>query len=165
MLYTNNMMKKQIAIFDLDGTVINSAHRTPNKADGTLDLTRYFELRTRESIFKDTLLPLADRMKEMYDSGEWHIVICTAREMDQDDFDFLADNNLKFHECFDRNNVRKKYHWKLPDAQYKTKQLKKYKNTDYIFFDDAQPIIDAFGTYPNVTMIDATLENKRRAYA
>ena len=45
------------------------------------------------------------------------------------------------------------------------KQLKKYKNTDYIFFDDAQPIIDAFGTYPNVTMIDATLENKRRAYA
>ena len=95
-------MKKQIAIFDLDGTVIDSAHRTPNKADGTLDLTRYFELRTRESIFKDTLLPLADRMKEMYDSGEWHIVICTAREMDQDDFDFLADNNLKFHEAVEK---------------------------------------------------------------
>ena len=155
---------KKIAIFDLDGTVIDSEHRTPNKADGTLDLERYFELKTRENIFRDTILPLADRMKEMYDSGDWHIVICTARDMDQDDFDFLADNNLKFHECFDRSNVRKKYHWGLPDAQYKTKQLKKYKYKRYVFFDDAKPIIDTFSSYPNVEMIDATIENKRLKY-
>ena len=130
---------KKIAIFDLDGTVIDSDHRTPNKADGTLDLDRYFELKTRENIFRDTVLPLAERMKEMYDSGDWHIVICTARDMDQNDFDFLADNDLKFHECFD-------------------------KYTRYVFFDDARPIIDTFSTYPNVDMIDATIENKRLSY-
>ena len=73
-----NKSMKKIAVFDLDGTVIDSEHRTPNKADGTLDLDGYFQLRTRENIFKDTLLPLAEIMKEMYDSGDYHIVICTA---------------------------------------------------------------------------------------
>ena len=59
-MWYNKGMKKKIAIFDLDGTVIDSSHRTPNKPDGTLDLEGYFELRTRKNIFKDTLLPLAD---------------------------------------------------------------------------------------------------------
>jgi len=155
---------KKIAIFDLDGTIIDSTHRTPNKADGTLDLDRYFELHTRENIFNDTLLPLAEIMKEMYDSGDYHIVICTARDMIDDDFDFLKENNLKFHEIFNRNNIRKKYHWGLPDDLYKTKQLKKYKNTPYVFFDDAEPIINTFSTYPNVSMVNAKIENKRMAY-
>ncbi len=156
---------KKIAVFDLDGTVIDSTHRTPNKADGTLDLDRYFELRTRENIFKDSLLPLAEIMKEMYESGDYHIVICTARDMTKDDYDFLDEHDLKYHEIFNRNNIRKKYHWGLPDDLYKTKQLKKYKTTSYVFFDDAKPIIDTFRTYPNVSMIDATIENKRMKYA
>ena len=159
-----NKIMKKIAVFDLDGTVIDSAHRTPNKADGTLDLDGYFQLRTRENIFKDTLLPLAKIMKEMYESGDYHIVICTARDMTEDDYDFLDDHGLKYHEIFNRNNIRKKYHWGLPDAQYKTKQLKKYKTSQYIFFDDAQPIIDTFRDYPNVEMIDAKTENKRMRY-
>ena len=118
-------MKKKIAIFDLDGTVIDSSHRTPNKPDGTLDLEGYFELRTRKNIFKDTLLPLAEKMKEMYAAG----------------------------------------HWNLPDAEYKTKQLKPYKYYKYEFYDDAEPIVEAFRTYPNVTMYDAKIENKRMANA
>jgi hypothetical protein len=68
---------KKIAIFDLDGTVIDSEHRTPNKADGTLDLERYFELKTRENIFRDTVLPLADRMKEMI-LISWLIIISNS---------------------------------------------------------------------------------------
>jgi FMN phosphatase YigB (HAD superfamily) len=152
-------VSKKTAVFDLDGTIINSAHRTPNNADGTLDLKRYFENKTRESIFRDTLLPLADKMKQMYDSGQYHIVICTAREMDQDDFDFLDYHGIKYDEIYERNDVRKKYHWELPDPQYKTKQLKKYKNTSYIFYDDAKPTIDLFNTYPNVNMVDANTAN------
>jgi FMN phosphatase YigB (HAD superfamily) len=152
-------VSKKTAVFDLDGTIINSDHRTPNNADGTLDLKRYFENKTRESIFRDTLLPLADKMKQMYDSGQYHIVICTAREMNQDDFDFLDYHGIKYHEIYERNDIRKKYHWALPDAQYKTKQLKKYKNTSYTFYDDAKPTIDLFNTYPNVNMVDANTAN------
>ena len=93
-MWYNKGMKKKIAIFDLDGTVIDSSHRTPNKPDGTLDLEGYFELRTRKNIFKDTLLPLAEKMKEMYASGDYYIVICTARGMCQADYDFLDANSL-----------------------------------------------------------------------
>ncbi len=156
-------MKKNIAVFDLDGTVIDSSHRTPNRPDGTLDLEGYFELRTRKNIYKDTLLPLAEKMKMMYASGEYYIVICTAREMCQDDYDFLDDNGLKYHHILERNTCRKPHHWNLPDAEYKTKQLKPYKYYRYEFYDDAEPIVDAFKTYPNVTMYDAKLENKRMA--
>jgi FMN phosphatase YigB (HAD superfamily) len=150
---------KEVAIFDLDGTIIDSSHRTPNNLDGTLNLERYRSLKTRENIFKDTLLPLADKMRRMYDSGKYHIVICTAREISQDDLDFLEHHDIKFHEMFNRSNVRKSHHGRLPDPQYKTKQLKKYKSTAYEFYDDALPIIDLFETYPNVTMVNANTAN------
>jgi FMN phosphatase YigB (HAD superfamily) len=150
---------KEIVIFDLDETIINSTHRIPNKPDGTLDLVRYFELKTRENVFKDTLLPLADLMRDMYASGKYHVIICTARHMNEDDYDFLEENDLKFHEIFERGNVRKAHHYDLPDAEYKTKMLKKYKNTPYTFYDDATPIISTFSTYPNVKMVDATAAN------
>lgn len=152
-------MRKAIVIFDLDETIIDSSHRTPNHPDGTLDLNAYFENKTRENIFKDKLLPLADKMKEMYDSGFFHVVICTARLMNQDDYDFLEFHGLNFHEIYERGNVRKPHHAGLPDAEYKTKQLKKYKQTPYTFFDDASPIIDTFSAYPNVNMIDAKSMN------
>ena len=150
---------KKIVIFDLDETVIDSSHRTPNKPDGTLDLNKYFELKNRENIFKDSLLPLAAKMKDLYASGEYHVVICTARHMDEDDFDFLEHHGLKYHEIFERGNVRKAHHYNLPDAEYKTKMLKKYKNTPYTFFDDARPVVDTFSTYPNVHMVDSTEAN------
>ena len=69
---------KRIVVFDLDETIINSAHRTPNRADGTLDLTRYLEMKNRDSIMKDSLLPLADVFKSL-DRKENYVVICTAR--------------------------------------------------------------------------------------
>ena len=155
-------VSKKIAVFDLDGTLIDSSHRTPNKPDGTLDLQGYYKNKTRENVFKDELLPLVDEIKEMYASGDWHIVICTAREMNLDDFDFLDYHGIKYDEIYERNDIRKKYHWALPDPQYKTKQLKKYKNTSYIFYDDAKPTIDLFNTYPNVDMVDANTANGAR---
>ena len=150
---------KKIVIFDLDETVIDSSHRTPNKPDGTLNLSKYFELKNRENIFKDSLLPLAEKMKELYASGEYHVVICTARHMDKDDYDFLEHHGLKFHEIFERGNVRKEHHYTLSDAEYKTKMLKKYKNTPYTFYDDAEPVINTFSTYPNVKMVNSNIAN------
>ena len=106
---------KKIVVFDLDGTVIDSTHRTPNNPDGTLDLQGYYENRTRANIFKDTLLPLAEVMKERYRDGNYHVVVCTAREIDQDDLDFLEYHGLKYHEILERNNCRNNKNFEQAD--------------------------------------------------
>ena len=86
-------MIKNIVIFDLDQTVIDSSHRNPNNADGTLNLEQYFKLRTRNSIFKDKLLPLAKVFKQL-NTEENYIIVATARNIDYNDIDFLKSKGL-----------------------------------------------------------------------
>ena len=87
-------MKKPIFIFDLDGTTIDSSHRFTGTAEGKVDLAKWIEDSTRENIFKDTLLPLAKFMKSLMRQNA-NVWICTARNMKQDDFDFLAYHGIK----------------------------------------------------------------------
>lgn len=131
---------KNIIIFDLDGTVIDSAHRTPNKPDGTLDLQAYLNLRSHENIMKDTLLPLAKAMRSLF--SENYIIIATARNIDASDYEFLEKHNLPFHKFFSRE-------WGCMerDASLKLRQIKKLLNLKQFrgkpcyMFDDASPVI------------------------
>ena len=50
---------ESVFIFDLDGTLIDSEHRTPRDEDGKLILSEWLALATWENISKDTLLPLS----------------------------------------------------------------------------------------------------------
>ena len=47
------MKKKNIWVFDLDGTVIDSSHRQITNKDGTLNLDLWRHNSTRSKIFKD----------------------------------------------------------------------------------------------------------------
>jgi len=140
-------------VFDLDQTIINSLHRTPIQSDGTVDIQGYIKNQTKENIMNDTLLPLADTMKNEYLRNNF-IVICTARKMTKFDYDFLSLHDLRFHEIYERGNVPSEF-CSLPDALYKTKCLNKYKNTKYTFYDDSDEVINLFQQYPNVNMIDS----------
>ena len=80
-------------IFDLDHTVIDSSHRQLTRADGSLDLAHWIENCSREKIFRDSLLPLADQMRDLIARGK-NVVICTARVMSDADYDFLYANGL-----------------------------------------------------------------------
>jgi hypothetical protein len=80
-------------IFDLDHTVIDSSHRQLTRADGSLDLAHWIENCSREKIFRDSLLPLADQMRDLIARGR-DVVICTARVMSEADYDFLYANGL-----------------------------------------------------------------------
>jgi len=64
---------KRVVIFDLDETVVDSAHRTPNHPDGTLNLPLYLTLKTRENTLRDKLLPLAKYWKSL-DLSETYVV-------------------------------------------------------------------------------------------
>ena len=61
------MKKTQLFIFDLDDTVIDSSHRatlTVVNGQVELDLNAWRKDSTYENIMKDSLLPLANYMRE-----------------------------------------------------------------------------------------------------
>ena len=135
---------RKVMIFDLDETVINSAHRTPNNPDGTLNLDGYKEKHTPENVAKDTLLPIANIMRNAYNSGAY-VIVLTARDMKDCDYQYLADNNLKYHKIMSRDQASEN-HYKMKDGEYKKRwivpflNLRQFKNAVIVMFDDAKPV-------------------------
>ena len=122
-------MKNTIYIFDLDGTVIDSSHRFTG-------LEKWIADSTRENIFKDSLLPLAKFMKALMKANK-NVWICTARNMSDHDFDFLAHHGIK-----PKTILCRKQGDHRADAEMKTAKLKRlfnlkqFQNADKIMFDD-----------------------------
>ena len=133
-------MIKNILIFDLDGTTIDSSHRQATRPDGTLDLAHWFENATPEKIFADKLLPLSQQMHKRCKAGDY-TVVCTARTMQEADFEFLQNHGLNVDKviCRPAGNME-------PDAELKAKQLsqlfnlKQFKNLNKVMFDDAASV-------------------------
>ena len=140
------MAYKRVMIFDLDETLVDSKHRTPNRPDGTLDLAGYFRNKTRENIMRDTLLPLASVFKSL-DRSENYVVICTARMMNEDDFDFLKLHGIAFHAIMRRPIDGSENH--IPDGKLKLRKIKRlmnlrqFRGLPVTMFDDAKPVIAA----------------------
>jgi len=137
-------MRNLTLIFDLDETVINSLHRTPNFPDGTLNLAAYIEKHTPENVAKDTLLPLARTMQKAIQSG-YKVAILTARDMMQCDYDFLELHGIKTKYIYSRDKCKTKKHYKMKDGDYKVFWLSKMpkslvKDRHIIMFDDAKPV-------------------------
>lgn len=134
---------KSIVIFDLDETVVDSAHRTPNNPDGTLNLPLYLQLKTRENTLRDGLLPLADLWRSL-DLSEVYVVVCTARTWADFDQEFLDMHGLRAHKIIARFTEADKT---LRDSDLKRKKLSKlfnlrqFRDLPKVMFDDAKPVI------------------------
>ena len=90
----------RVYIYDLDMTIIDSSHRRKYDTDGNFRLSYWRDHNTREDIFKDSLLPLAKHMKKkMVDNI---VIICTAREINQDDLDFLEAHGIRYDHIIHR---------------------------------------------------------------
>jgi len=133
-------MIKNISIFDLDGTIIDSSHRQMVKSDGTLDLAKWFENATAEKIFADKVLPLAQQVRKRQKAGDY-VLVCTARNMTFADFEFLQNEGI----CPDKIVSRPKGNME-PDGVLKAKQLrslfnlKQFKKASKVMFDDAASV-------------------------
>lgn len=168
-------MKKELYLFDLDRTVINSDHRTPYKENGDLDLNLYREMQTHENIMKDTLLPLAEKMKQLILEGK-EVGIVTARRMIKSDFIMLRKNNIKTNLLCNRNSIHKvnyisgcpHTHFKMSDGEYKRiwfQHIKKqYSLDEYIIYmyDDNKNVLKV-ANEEGFVAIDAIQENKKLA--
>lgn len=156
-------MKKITLIFDLDETVIDSSHRTPNFPDGTLNLAAYIINHTPENVAKDTLLPLAKIMQNAIASG-YKVAILTARDMKQCDYDFLAENGISPRHIYSRDKCRTVKHYKMKDGEYKATWFKKMPKSltqrHCIMFDDAKPVKSAMRKI-GVTCLCAHKVNKK----
>ena len=104
-------------IWDLDGTVINSAHRYSTLANGDIDLPRWIADNTRANIEQDTLLPLARLMKSNYRQGDI-VIIATARVLSTWDHVYLSKHQLKANYILSRSIGDNR-----PDAELKRAKL------------------------------------------
>ena len=157
------MAFKRLCVFDLDETIVDSAHRTPSHPDGTLDLDRYFALKNRAYIFQDSLLPLAAFFKAL-DRNENYVVICTARAMNQDDYDYLAANGIHAHRILCRPLDGSENHVK--DGALKARKIQRLRNLRQFqgkpvyMWDDAIPVIRAMRRI-GVVCLNAIKVNKK----
>ena len=147
-------MIKNIVIFDLDQTVIDSSHRSPNNSDGTINLEKYFKSRTRTNIFRDKLLPLSRIFKQLKNDGNY-IIVATSRNIDHDDVDFLKSKGLNPDMILSRKWIIEST---VPDADLKARKLnslfnlKQFKNVPKFMFDDAPSIISKMRKLGIVTL-------------
>ena len=133
-------MIKQISIFDLDGTTIDSSHRQVTDSKGNLDLAKWFENSTPSKIFADKVLPLASQIRRRNKKGDYTIVH-TARNMSFADYEFLMENGICPDKIISRpigNNTA--------DGVLKRKQLsslfnlKPFKKANKVMFDDNKEV-------------------------
>lgn len=149
---------KKLFIFDLDGTVINSDHRTPRLPDGSVDVHGFLAMKNRKMVFRDTLLPLARTMRQAYADPDVTVAVCTSRTMHEMDLHYLRFHRLNHDIMLHRT----KGDFDTPDADLKTgliqPLLDKFRAT--VMFDDNLSVIDAIRKL-GVRVINSTFHNQR----
>lgn len=76
-------MIKEIHIYDIDGTLVDSTHRyrTITKPDGSLAIDFPYWVENRHRAMEDKLLPLAKQYQEQLKNPDIYVITATARNM------------------------------------------------------------------------------------
>jgi len=81
---------KHVAIYDMDGTIVDSSHRyrTITDSNGTrIDLDYWRE--NQPLAMLDSFLPMVEQYREDLANPETYVIIATAREMHAPDWQFV----------------------------------------------------------------------------
>lgn len=79
-------MIKRLAIYDMDGTIVDSTHRY-RTINGKIDLQFWRD--NQHKAMQDKLLPLAAQYKADILDPECYVIIATARVMNGPDYQFI----------------------------------------------------------------------------
>lgn len=126
-------IKRQVIVFDLDNTLIDSSHRQRYKSDGSFDLDEWRRLSTWDNIKNDSLLPLCHHFFAFKKAG-FTIIAVTARQMDENDYRFLEEHDLIFDFILERGDSVE-LDEKLKDGQLH-KFLQEEGRIPFLFYDD-----------------------------
>lgn len=150
------MNLESVFLFDLDRTIIDSDHRTPNSANGDLDLNAYRKMQVHDRIMQDKLLPLADEFKKLKKKKGCYVAIVTARRLTKSDYFFLRKHGLRADLICSRDQLFKRFDlplaeliYGLPDRDYKRSWfhfiMSKFKHLEpnrFTVFDDHQGVLE-----------------------
>jgi len=132
-------------IFDLDKTVVDSAHRYDVKPNGDQDLEKWVE---KEHLTgNDGLHPLAVKWRQIQSRNDVAIVVCTSRHAPAKPatLDFLNRQGLRvnYYLCRDEGDA-------TPDADLKVRLLRRFFSVqpgltprNALMFDDHKGVRDA----------------------
>jgi hydroxymethylpyrimidine pyrophosphatase-like HAD family hydrolase len=132
-------MLKQIAIYDIDGTIVDSSHRYRTRMDDNgiekidLEYWRANEYRAME----DGLLPLAKQYMADIQNPEIYVIIATARILNAPDYQFIREILGEPNYIVSRgaDDTRSGKELKIKGLQ-KFFNLVNFKNIDAVFYED-----------------------------
>lgn len=155
-------------IFDLDHTVICSAHRQSTLPCGSLDLAHWIENNTPAKIMRDSLLPLATQWQLLSKrKSRPALVVCTARVMQSSDYLFLHKHGLKADAVLSRPHGDRTADHLLKERLLRDYAARKslswglFVNNAFMF-DDNQNVINHLGGL-GLSVHDAVKVNKMLA--
>jgi len=87
------MTIKRLAIYDMDGTIVDSTHRyrTIKQADGTEKIDLEFWRKNQPLAMLDKLLPLAEQYRADLRDPNTYTIIATARVMNPPDWQYVKE--------------------------------------------------------------------------
>ncbi len=133
-----------IAVFDLDGTVIDSSHRALINEQGGINIENW-RTHTREQILGDVELPLAQFMRDCIADKNIRVWICTSRNLAEPDMELLEKLGIRGADLIlsrDKKDNREDVSYKLAKIK-KRINLPSVKTRERIFFDDRADIRQA----------------------
>lgn len=129
---------KRVAIYDMDGTIVDSSHRYRTIVDDNgerIDLEYWRENEYRA--FDDQLLPMAEQYKKDLADSECYVIIATARVMNEPDWEFV-NTKLGMPDYFISRPKDSSISGKTLKINGLAKffNLNNFKNADFVFYED-----------------------------
>ena len=129
---------KHVAIYDMDGTIVDSSHRYRTITDekGTrIDLDHWRENEYRA--MDDGLLPMFEQYKKDLANPETYVIIATARVMNEPDWQFVNEI-LGMPDYFISRPANSDISGKTLKINGLAKffNLLNFKNADFVFYED-----------------------------
>lgn len=141
---------KRIAIYDLDGTVIDSSHRYRTGPCGTkIDLEYWRE--NEYKAMQDKLLPLYEQYRIDIHDEECYVIVATARVMNSPDWEFVNTilGTPNYFISRKSGDTRSGSKLKIAGLQ-KFFNLKQFRKAEAIFYEDNTSYLKAVCDHFNI---------------
>ena len=128
----------RVAIFDMDGTIVDSSHRYRTIVDDTgekIDLEFWRE--NQYNAMNDSLLPMAEQYRADLFDENCYVIIATARVMNAPDWQFVKEILGEPDYFISRNEGDSQSGKTLKiNGLAKFFNLTNFKNADFVFYED-----------------------------